>query len=151
MYTSYTLFSVLLILCVYVYVNVHTPPSSLLTLVAAVILRLPYNLFYSPSLFVFPLLHILFVHILPVTHLLFIHHNLQLINCDPEFRLGCGTSNQAQAVMEIKEHSSFSNTPMDPDEEVRWVGWQWVWPHIRSVNMLCMNVWTRIHFACQVL
>lgn len=43
---------------------------------------------------------------------------MQLINRDPEFRLGCGGSNQAQAVMEIKEHAFFSTTPMDPDEVV---------------------------------
>ena len=43
---------------------------------------------------------------------------MQLINRDPDFRLGCGGSSQAQAVLEIKEHTFFSTTPMDPDEEV---------------------------------
>ena len=45
-------------------------------------------------------------------------HHPQLINRDPEFRLGCSSASRDQAVTEIKEHAFFSNTPMDPDEEV---------------------------------
>jgi len=106
------------------YVNLHTPlapHSSCCRHLSYILLS-----FYSPPLSI--LLSYTFslsIYCLSLP-LLFIHHNLQLINRDPEFRLGCGTSNQAQAVM---EHSFFSNTPMDPDEEVRWAGLQWVWPH----------------------
>ncbi|CAI8043945.1 Protein kinase 2 [Geodia barretti] len=43
----------------------------------------------------------------------------KMINRDPEFRLGCSSAaNRDQAVSEIKDHAFFSNTPMDPDEEM---------------------------------
>lgn len=45
----------------------------------------------------------------------------RLINKDPDFRLGCASGGcHKQSAQEIKDHSFFSQAPMDPDEEAQY-------------------------------